>query len=229
MTLFPFYTAHAHLHDFHGISIDEDEFETIAIHAYDKIGNKRTRMYKIGGMTENCVFELPCNVLELEMVTECVEDHQIKDDLYNINVDNRVAETVLDKSNATPDGFYYMNGRMIDYELDEHKLHFKKNLYVNVLYKGELLDDEGLPKLNHKQVEAIANYCAYTHLYKKGLATRDPNTIQLANMIKAEWNRTVENARVPEYMNQNEINEILQAQSSWDRKRYNVSFKPLRK
>lgn len=229
MNTFPFYTALSHLHDFHGITIDEDEFETMAIHAFDKIGNKQTRMYKTSGATKNCTFVLPCNVLEIEMVTDSKEDFQVKDDLYNINVNHSNAENVLEHASHTPDSFYYMPGRMLDYEQNGDTLYFKVDTNVNILYKGELLDSEGLPMLNHKQIEAIANYCAYTHLYKKGLATRDQATMQLAQMIRQEWNRTCENARVPEYINQNEMNEILQASSSWDRKRYNVSFKPIRK
>lgn len=35
-------------------------------------------------------------------------------------------------------------------------------------------------------------------------------------------------ARVPEYINQNEMDQILNASTSWDRKRYGRSFKSVR-
>ena len=35
-------------------------------------------------------------------------------------------------------------------------------------------------------------------------------------------------ARIPEYLNQNEMDEILNAKSSWDRKSYNKTFKPIK-
>lgn len=228
MRLDPFYTALAHLNDFHGITMTDDEFENIALHAFDKIGNKRTRMYNAEGNTIDCTFELPCNAIEIEMVTSNYEDFQKTDNTYRDNYTHSYTETLLEGQVNKP-GFFYNDGKMLSYELVGNTLYFKDNQYVKVLYKGELLDENGLPEITVKEKEAIANYCAYTYLYKKGMATRDKATIELAMMLKQEWNRTCENARTPDYLNQNEIDEILQAKNSWDRKRYGVSFKPFRR
>ena len=46
-------------------------------------------------------------------------------------------------------------------------------------------------------------------------------------MLEAKWNRLCDAARVPEYLNQNEMNEILDAKHSWDRKIFNKSYKPI--
>ena len=48
---------------------------------------------------------------------------------------------------------------------------------LNVLYKGIVADEEGLPFLNFKELEAIACYCAYTYLFKKAMGTMDSNTM----------------------------------------------------
>lgn len=229
MNYYPFYTALSHLQDFHGIEMNEDEFENIAFHAYLKIGNKRTSMYTISGQTTNCRFELPCNTDIVEMVTTNGESYQDKRNVNKGNSINSILENRIERNTNEGDSMNYIPGKMIDYTQVDNVLIFKKDAHINVLYKGELLDDEGLPKISTRETEAIANYCAYTHLYKKGLASKDPATIQLANMIKQEWSRTCTNARSPEYLNQNDFDNILQAQHSWDRKRYNVSFKPLRK
>jgi hypothetical protein len=41
--------------------------------------------------------------------------------------------------------------------------------HVHVLYKTTIMDDDGLPMLNDKEIDAIAIYCAYTDVFKKGL------------------------------------------------------------
>ena len=62
---------------------------------------------------------------------------------------------------------------------------------------------------------------------KKALKTQDGNTYQLSEALKTEWLRKCSQARVPEYIDQNEMNTILDAKTSWDRKCYNRSFKPV--
>ena len=57
--------------------------------------------------------------------------------------------------------------------------------------------------------------------------TNNTNIIQVANLLKNDWLRYCDAARVPESISQNEMNDILEAKNSWDRKMYNVSYKPL--
>ena len=53
------------------------------------------------------------------------------------------------------------------------------------------------------------------------------NVIQAAQLLKQEWNDRVTQARVPEYISQNDMNEILDAHTSWNRKVYGKSLKPI--
>lgn len=228
MKLEPFYSILAHIQDFHGLDIKDDDFENIAIHGFDKIGNKRIRTYSIEGNTVNCQFELPCNATEIELVTTNHEDFQKTSNIYRENYNRSIEETNIE-SKVNTSGFLYNRGAMISYEQIGHTLHFKGDHHVHILYKGILLDDDGLPEVTYKEKEAIANYCAYVHMHKLGMATRDKSTVELSMMLKQEWNRTCDNARTPDYLNQNEVDEILQAKHSWDRKRYGVSFKPFRR
>jgi hypothetical protein len=46
---------------------------------------------------------------------------------------------------------------------------------VNILYKGILVDDEGLPEITDKEATAIATYIAYVIKFKEGLQTNNPN------------------------------------------------------
>jgi hypothetical protein len=56
-----------------------------------------------------------------------------------------------------------------------------------VVYHGILVDEEnGLPLLNDKELNAVAAYIAYVSIYKEGIRKRDGNLIQLSQTIKAD-------------------------------------------
>ncbi len=59
------------------------------------------------------------------------------------------------------------------------------------------------------------------------MITKDKTTFELAQMMNQQWKFAVDDARTPIYLNQNEINQILDVQASWDRKRFGRSFKPI--
>ena len=71
-----FYYAMSLMETLYGITMSEDEFEEVAIVAFDLIGNKRTRLYRY----ETCIdsktksVELPCNVYTIEAVTTNFEE-----------------------------------------------------------------------------------------------------------------------------------------------------------
>jgi hypothetical protein len=56
-----------------------------------------------------------------------------------------------------------MPGKVLKFEQSGDKLYFTHNYgTVNVLYKGVLLDEEGLPQITDKEANAIATYIAWT-------------------------------------------------------------------
>jgi hypothetical protein len=65
-------------------------------------------------------------------------------------------------------------------------------------------------------------------MYKRALVTMNANTMQMAMVLKQDWEKKCTQARVPDNINQNEMNEILDVATSWDRKRFGKSFKPIR-
>jgi hypothetical protein len=58
--------------------------------------------------------------------------------------------------------------------------------------------------------------------------TKDQSTFQMAQIMEAKWKSLCTQARVAEYINQNEMDEILNVATSWDRKRFGKSFKPIK-
>lgn len=229
MEIYSFHSALSHLYDFYGIEMQEDEFEEIGLHAWGKIGNKRNRLYSFTGVVCNGELELPCNADIIEAVTSRSVDYQMTDNVSRDNYSRSIAESNIE-AEITRTNPFYTRGGFVNYERVGNTLYFKNVLNgpINVLYKGILSDENGLPELNIKEKEAIAIYCAYIYNQKQGMITKDKSMLEIAMLLKAEWLRSCSDARTPEYLNQNDWDNILQANNSWDRKRYNVSYKPIR-
>jgi hypothetical protein len=225
-----FYEAKSHLYEFYGIDMDDDAFETIGLHAWDKINNKDYRFYTYIGKVSNFRLDLPCNVDVIEYVQgagESVGTTAPYSDMNAYNSSSIIEETIENyKGTASP---YYGRGHYLEYTQSGNTLIFKRdNFQVKILYKGILVDDEGLPKLNFKEIEAIAIYCAYIDNQRKAMVTKDKSTFEIAQMLKQDWIRACANARTPIYLTQNAMDAILDVQSSWDRKRFGISLKAIR-
>ena len=58
--------------------------------------------------------------------------------------------------------------------------------------------------------------------------TNNINFINLAASLRQQWLLQCDQARTPEYLNQNEMDQILDAKSNWNRKIFNKSYKTFR-
>lgn len=222
-----FHTAYTYIQTNYGLNIDQLEFESSGMIAYDKIGNKQTEIKEFVGDVVNRELELPCDVTSIEAVfgnfidSQKTSNKQRWPQVITNYIEQYIEYWKYNKS------LLYDYGVLLNYQMRENTLLFDKD-YKNVLvlYRKQILDEEGFPYINSKEAEAIAAYCAYTDLYKQAIRTRDPNTYQMAQNIKLEWARLCERARVPEKVSQNDMNRILDVMTSFDRKSYGKSFKP---
>ena len=73
----------------------------------------------------------------------------------------------------------------------------------------------------------MAAYIAYTQMYKEGLKTRNTATVNLAMNLEKQWNTLRAAARTPEYISQNEMDQILDAKTNWNRKQFRKTYKPI--
>lgn len=230
MTLNNFHYSLILTEQLYGINIPEDQWEEIALVAWNLIGNKRYKLYRYSVCTNNCTTEiqLPCNCDYIEAVTASYEDWNSSSNIYpNGDINSAHVEQYIEsrKNNKHP---LYQGGKFIKYERVGNILYFAQPYgQINILYKGVVLDNDGLPELTDKEALAIATYCAYVTKFKEGLVTNNTNIIQMANTLKAQWNVQCDQARVSEYINQNEMDQILNAKSSWNRKIYGKSYKPI--
>lgn len=228
MKLYNLKSAYGLANDLYGITISETAFENLALNAWELIGNKHTRLYRYIGSTEDKALELPCNAELVESVHLPINDAQLtSSDSSYINTENISTERYIDAYRGFDD-IYYQKGKFAKYKEVNGTLYFTKDYpKVMVVYHGVEVDDEGLPLINDKEMRAIAAYVAYASLYKEGLVKRDGGLVQLAATIQNDWLKKCNAARIPSYLNQNEMDAILDVKFRWPQKKYGNSFKPI--
>lgn len=209
---------------------DNDDAINIGLVAYNFIGNKKTTLKKeiISVDCETGIAELPCDLDIIEAVTY----YGPEDWNYTSNTkqygDNQslYVENYIEGQKAFIDP-YYINGKFVKYEKIGNKLKVHKGLSrIQVLYHSILLDEEGLPQLTEKEAIAIAEYIAYTYKYKEAIKTNNSNIFNIAQDLKKQWLFHCDAARVADYISQDQMDKILNAHSSWNRKVFNKSYKP---
>lgn len=227
-----FYYALSLLETLYGITMQEEEFEELAILALNQIGNKRSKLYRYSVCLDACQnsIELPCNVDQIEAVTTDFEDFQHVSNAHDRSLPGSfITEQYIESTKAFKSP-YYISGKYIPYERVGDTLYFNDHVSrVNILYKGQQLDDNGLPQITDKEAMAIATYVAYITKFKEALTSvTNKQAAEMVGALKQQWLIQCDQARVPEYVNQNEMDEILDAKNIFDRKIYTRSYKPIR-
>ena len=209
----------------YGVIPDENNFEDLALTAWNKIGNKHTRLYRYENSVKNGVLELPCNLDLIESVHIPFPDAEVSSNSTSFPWQNIWIESYIDKFPKSHDPYFHP-GKLVKYEEGDSELYFAHNYpRVIIIYHGILADEEsGLPLVNDKELTAIATFVAYASLYREGIKKRDTNIIKLAQTVKEDWLRACNAARIPEHMSQNDMDAILDAKTSWNRKSYGKSF-----
>lgn len=226
-----FNSAYYQMHLLYETELTPEEFEEIGLIAWGKIGNRRTRLYRYVTdiqCPDNTV-ELPCNCDIIEAVTYGFEEwNYVTNDTVNGDYASQFIENYIESRKLYSDPLY-VSGKYAKFERVGDTLYFEKNYgHVNILYKGIILDEEGLPEINHKEKDAIACYCACTKRFKEGWKNHNQNMLQEAQLLEQRWLKLCDAARVPIHLSQNDMNEILDAKSSWNRKIFNKGYKSVK-
>lgn len=217
----------------YGIEMEDQDVEELGLLAWERIGNKNTRMYRIKmciDPTDNSI-TLPCNALDsndnscVELVTASWEDwERVTNKTWNGDFTTEVIETQIEAQKRY-NSQWYLPGKVLKFDQVGDKLYFTRNYgMVNILYKGIEADEDGLPQLSEKEASAIATYIAYTQKFKEGMITNNGDILKMAEFLRQKWTQECDQARVT-YLNQNDMNSILEIAYSWDRPRYGKSIK----
>lgn len=214
----------------YGLELEPEQFEELGLTAWNLIGNKTVRLYNYSADISNDDFsvQLPCNCDIIEAVTYNHEDWNYSTNkTVNGDYNSQFTEQYIEarKLYQAP---LYISGKYAKYERVGDTLYFDKDYgKVNILYKGVILDEDGLPQVNEKEALAIATYIAFATKQKQGWITNNQNIIQLAQYLYQQWLKYCDSARVPLSIDQNTMNQVLDAKSSWNRKIYNKTYKPI--
>lgn len=219
-----FHVAISQAQTLYDVEGDQEDLEEIGLIAYKKIGNKNTILKRVTLPIVNGVVTLPCDINIIEAVTYCHEDFNYTNNLtYDGSAET---EEYIESQKAFTDSFY-MSGKFVKYRKVKNKLYINQPCgHVNILYHTEL--DNDLPDITESEADAIALYIAYTLKYKEALKTHNQIILAESKDLGNQWKVACDQARVPEYMSQNDMDQALNAKTSWDRKQYNKSFKPIR-
>lgn len=214
----------------YGLELEPEQFEELGLTAWNLIGNKTVRLYNYSADISNDDFsvQLPCNCDIIEAVTYNHEDWNYSTNkTVNGDYNSQFTEQYIEARKLYQSSLY-ISGKYAKYERVGDTLYFDKDYgKVNILYKGVILDEDGLPKVNEKEALAIATYIAFATKQKQGWITNNQNIIQLAQYLYQQWLKYCDSARVPLSIDQNTMNQVLDAKSSWNRKVYNKAYKPI--
>lgn len=229
MKKFPLLTVIPKLHDDFGLELDEDTAINYAMSAYKKIGNNDFRLKLIivhpekdpeGGWSV-C---RPCDMEQIEAITlpfEGGREVNATDDFLGYKT--YAIEQWIENFKWNRDHFY-LSGKFVKYIEYADKINFTDPYpTVNILYKASYLDEDGLPYVSEKELEAIVMYCAYAYDMKQARLTKDQSLLQFAQNEYQHWQRLCSSARVADQFSQNEINEILDTLTSMGVHSYGVS------
>lgn len=231
MELLSFKAAYPQLRELYGLELNPDEFETIGMIGWDKIGNKMLTIEKVTAQVINGIVTLPCDVEAIESVTMDLADFQQTSNLRDTPlIYNQYVEKYIDLRRGNNLDPTYVDGKFVKYRpLNENQIQISRpDGWVNIMYRSLMLDEDGLPKLNVKEVDAIAAYVAYAYTFKHAMMTRDQSTMQLSQILEQKWLKLCDHARTPMHMSQNDFDAIGDVRQSWDRKMFGKSFKPIK-
>lgn len=228
MKLHNFNSIYSVVNTIYGLTIDPNSFEDVALFGWEQIGARHTRLHRYVTDTSNKRITLPCNVDVIEAVTIPFMDAQMTSNTeaypqyYNQYVEQHI------EAHKWNDAAVYTSGKLIKYREEGDELVFDQDYKdVTILYHGVIVDDEGLPLLNDKEIKALAAFVVYSDTYKQALARKDGNLLQLAQVAKADWMKACTAARIPDTFSQNDMDSILDVKTRWDRKAYGKSYKPI--
>lgn len=228
-----FYSAYTKATLLFGVeTLTPEDFEEMGLIAWNLIGNKQMRLYHHCAHVDcnDRSIELPCNYAELEAVTYDFEDWDYTSNkTINGNFASQFTEGYIEarKWLKSP---YYLSGKFAKYELVNDTIYIGDtyNGRIHILYKGIEADEQGLPYLNEKESLAVATFVAWVKMRKEAYITRNAETMKFAQTLEQDWLKRCSQARVPESISQNDMNEILDASTNWNRKVFNKSFKPVK-
>lgn len=111
-------------------------------------------------------------------------------------------------------------GRFVDFQARGNVLTLPAtNLDIEILLTVMPVDDEGYPKVTEQVITAVAAFMNMVYVQKKYYSGQMPQYV--FNDAKKDYNDYVGDALSPQHISDNELNDIMNALSSYNRHSYN--------
>jgi len=235
MAAYPIYTRK------YGLTMSEDDFIEEAYMALRDINSIPVKVYYHVAKPNNkdeMIINVPCNLNRILSVTAAPLNRDGYKDYEPYKMGTRVGydEHMNILTGNSDLKTYHFNdtpkvglGSYIEYEwVDETAIKIiDTRLFdteIHIVYEGITVDEEGLPLITLKHAKAIAAKVALTKITHK-MFRGDPSAGNILPYIQQEASRLVQAAAIPEHLTDNDLDKLLNEKVSFNRKRYNRSFK----
>lgn len=217
----------------YGLSIDEYDYLDIAVDALRDIKHFGTTEY-VSYITvgKDGKVNLPCNIDIIDAVTT---EHMGKksfgtrveyevDGIIGTDTYYSFMEIIDNLGYIWSPGLGGFSGKgYISYQLEGKTMTVDSELVgkkIAVAYTGIIVDQEGFPLITRKQANAIAAICGRV-IMVKGANKGEKGAASMIEYYTGLAGRLKQAASIPEDISDNEMDEILNAQTTFNRKSYN--------
>ena len=217
----------------YGLTMDEYDYLDLAVDALRDIKNFHTTEYlAILQVDENGMAELPCNVDVIDAVTsvkmglKAFKDRARYEMSEKIGTDDYFTARKIIQEIEFEASFGLTNSSGVGYipyqlmsnnsiMVDPHKAGDK----VAIAFTGVAVDPEGFPMITRKQSNALAAIAALA-LTIKSTYSGNAKAANMLEFISGKASQLKQAASIPESISDNELDEILDAKTTFNRKSF---------
>jgi hypothetical protein len=228
------------LRDLFDINIQDDDYLERAYNIYREINNVATGIHLCKfTIDDDCKVPMPCNLEYIEAVSSEISDgdnvivyeapnwndnvsYTLMSDIIKYRVRNTFNKDTLQLNPKGDFISYELRGTPGSYHLEFNEADKGREVYC--IYRGIFMDHENNPLLHRKEAEAIAYKLALLDTQKKAFKG-DNSAMQLLQMIETKSGIKMAAAKIAEHMTQNEIDQLLRAKTTHNRKVFWSSYK----
>ncbi len=233
----PFLTTKVKAQQLYALDMNQDDFIEMAYDVWRSIGNIATRVNRYYAKVPNdFIIELPPQMEFIDSVS-IINEQKIINSFDSSGAKDRNVFSYQERSNLPEinQSITKTPGKSVNYiTMDNNSIKITSadaiHRDIMIVYKSLDLDEDGLPLLNDKEVEAISAEVAKRNLIRKGFqgaALKDKSFNVMLQYISNEAIRLMTAAKIAERITDDDIDKMLDVQTSWDRKQYNRRYSTL--
>lgn len=233
----PFKTPLALLKSRFNITMNEDDYIEMAYPIYKSLGNAGASSKPVDLMVNSDgTLNLPDDCLYIKSLVLPFNDVDSRNEETDVKYSSRGPQisSNLDQGHKLTNKSYFQSGEHIDghllaykfvdrlvIQITSDKVQEKK---VTLVYGFHTLDEEGLPALLDKEIDAIL-YTAALYNAEKQIFMKVQGAAELAQYLRPLSERAIQAAKIPETLTELELDTMLEVKTSWDRKTYGKRYR----